>query len=272
MPILQNGSYLKKNWLQANRGASVCVRTMTAASVVLLTVSLLAANCEGAEARVSREKINSKGRTHTVYLFVPDSLNPSTPAPLLILLHGSGRNGLSQVEQWKALAAREGIILAGPDATDPVAWRMPVDGPEFLRDLVEVLKAKYAVDDRRLYLFGHSAGAEFALRMGLLESEYFTAVSLHAGALNPDEYRIMDIATRKTPMTVFIGTRDPIFPLPLVRGTVTALNARGFATKLNEINGHDHNYYARSAEINRAVWEFLKQQKLDKAPQYTEYR
>jgi len=107
--------------------------------------------------------------------------------------------------------------------------------------------------------------------MGLLESEYFAAVAIHAGALAPDEYNLIGYATRKIPISVFIGTRDPIFPLPLVRGTVAALNAKGFSTKLNEINGHDHNYYVRANEINRAAWEFLKENKLEKAPRFTEY-
>ncbi len=66
-----------------------------------------------AEDKVSKEKIESGGRKRTYYLFAPSSLKPQ--APLVVLFHGSGRDGLSLVEKWKALAAREGFVIAGPD-------------------------------------------------------------------------------------------------------------------------------------------------------------
>ncbi len=45
------------------------------------------------------------------------------------------------------------------------------------------LKTKYPINPRRVYLFGHSAGAIFALHMSLMESQYFAAAAVHAGAL-----------------------------------------------------------------------------------------
>src|SRR2546425_7221559 len=65
------------------------------------------------------------------YLFVPDSLD-ARPVPLLIVLHGSGRDGKSLVDPWRDLASREGFIVAGPDAADRRAWIAPDDGPAFL--------------------------------------------------------------------------------------------------------------------------------------------
>lgn len=275
MPILPNDNNSKKSLLQV----SDCMRHLRTIGSLLVLLLHLASGlllewhsaAEAAEAKITKAKLVSAGKSHNYSLFVPESVSAAVPAPLIVLLHGSGRDGLSQVERWKELAAREGIILAGPDAMTPMAWRMPVDGPDFLRDLVNQLSTKFPVDPRRVYLWGHSAGAEFAIKMGLLESEYFAAVAIHAGALAPDEYKLTDYATRKIPMSVFVGTRDPIFPLPLVRGTVAALNAKGIVTKLHEIEGHDHNYYPRANQINREAWNFLKEQKLASAPRYTEY-
>jgi poly(3-hydroxybutyrate) depolymerase len=99
------------------------------------------------------------------------------------MLHGSNRTGNSLVEKWKDLAKKENFIIAGPDATDLSFWGTPQDGPEFLRDLVEELKSKHPINPRRVYLFGHSAGASFAIQMSLLESQYFAATAIHAGAL-----------------------------------------------------------------------------------------
>ena len=222
--------------------------------------------------KIVKEKLVSNGKTREHYLFVPSTARGMTPPPLIILLHGSGRNGLPLVEKWKDMAAREGIVLSGPDATDPKAWRAPADGPEFLKHLVESINAKIPLDTRRVYLFGHSAGAQFGIQMALLESEYFAAAVLHAGALSPEEYRLAEFAVRKIPMTFIVGTRDPLFPLSIVRATVGALSAKGLNTQLIEVEGHDHNYYARADQINRPAWEFLKQQKLEKDPSYREYR
>src|SRR5881628_170858 len=91
--------------------------------------------------KILKETITSAGKRRTFYLFAPAGIK--APAPLIVLLHGSGRNGNSLVEKWKDLAAKEGIVLVGPDAQDSRAWSMHADGPQFLYDLVESLKTKY---------------------------------------------------------------------------------------------------------------------------------
>src|SRR6266498_4271353 len=127
----------------------------------------------------------SDGASRTYYLFVPDRAKDK-PSPLIILLHGSGRDGKILVDHWESLAKKEGIILAGPDATVREGWNMGRDSPLLLRDIVDDVKAKYSVDPKRVYLFGHSAGAIHALKLGVLESEYFAAVAVHAGAFEPE--------------------------------------------------------------------------------------
>ena len=137
----------------------------------------------------------SKEKQRTYYLFVPETIKAS--APLIVLLHGSTRNGESLVVKWKDLAESEGIIIAGPDSTDSAKWTAPTDGPEFLYDLVEALTQKYPINPRRVYLFGHSAGASFGLQMSLFESEYFAATAVHAGALNGQADRLLDLQLPK---------------------------------------------------------------------------
>ena len=195
----------------------------------------------------------------------------AAPAPLILLLHGSGRNGLSLVEKWKDLAAKENFIIVGPDATDSRGWNIPQDGPDFLHALVESLKARQPINPRKVYLFGHSAGANFSLFMSLYESEYFAAMSIHAGMLPPGSYPVIDEAQRKMPMLIIVGTNDPFFPLKDVRATRDELNKRGFSVQLTEVPKHDHWYYDRAAEFNRSAWDFLKQHQLAEEPRYRQY-
>ena len=238
--------------------------------LLLLPLILVPSQPAAASDKIVKDSITSQNKKRSFYLFAPDSVKSGTPAPLIVLLHGSGHNGLSLVDKWKDFAAKEAIIIVGPDSIDPSRWASPVDGPDFLHDLVESIKSKYTIDPRRVYLFGHSGGAVFALYMSLFESQYFAATVVHAGALHQRDPAI-SLAKRKTPIAIFVGTRDPFFPLDDVRGTRDDLNKQGFAVELTEVPGHDHNYYGVAPKINQSAWEFLKKHQLNEDPQYEQY-
>lgn len=244
---------------------------MKTSFLFLLTI-LMATPCSARAEKIVKESFKSQGKERAYYLFVPDKLSQSTPAPLIVLFHGSGRNGLSLVEKWKELAKKEGIILVGPDALNSQSWKIPDDGPDPVHELTEALKTKYPINSRRIYLFGHSAGAGHALYLSLLESEYFAATAVHAGALRTEDALHIERAQRKIPIAIFIGTNDESFPLPVVRATRDALNARGFNSQLTEIEGHTHWYYDRATEINRSAWDFLKTHELIAEPKYQQYQ
>ena len=218
---------------------------------------------------ITKELITSKGKTRAYYLYVPSTLKG--PAPLIVMLHGSNRTGITLVEKWKDYAKKENIIIAGPDANNQRGWSSPVDGPDFLHDLVEELKSKYSINPRRVYLFGHSAGAGFSLHMGLMESEYFAAVAIHAGALTSQDYEVIGLAKRKIPISMQIGDSDQLVPLKFVRATRDALKEAGFTVDLIEIENHDHWYYDKASKFNQTAWEFLKKYELDDEPKYQKY-
>jgi dipeptidyl aminopeptidase/acylaminoacyl peptidase len=106
--------------------------------------------------------------------------------------------------------------------------------------------------------------------MSLLESQYFAAAAIHAGAIRKDDPAIA-IAKRKTPIAMIVGTRDRLFPLEDVRRTRDDLNRQGFSVELTEIPGHDHWYYDLAPKINQKAWEFLKQHELSEDPRYEQY-
>lgn len=240
-----------------------------AALGVLLSVPGLLAR---ADAKVEKLTFGSGGITRTYYLYVPEK-SAEGPVPLLLLLHGSGRNGKTLVDPWLPLAKSQGIVLVAPDASDPRAWRIPEDGPDFLHDLIDLVRiSNDTIDDRRLYVFGHSAGASHGLNLGVLESEYFAAVAVHAGVVSPELMPMLDQAPRKVPMAIWVGTDDPLFPLRTVRNTRDVLNARGFNSQLTEIKGHTHDYYGSAGDINKQAWAFLKDHKLPAEPRFQQYR
>lgn len=236
-----------------------------------LAIALLLAAVSSAFAKddITKELITSKGKERAYYLYVPSTIKG--PAPLIVMLHGSNRTGVTLVEKWKDYAKKENIIIVGPDATNLRGWGSPQDGPDFLRDLVEELKSKYPINPRRVYLFGHSAGASFSLHMGLMESQYFAAVAIHAGALRGEDMRVIELAKRKIPISMQVGDSDQMVPLKYCRATRDALKEAGFTVDLIEIENHDHWYYDKASKFNQTAWEFLKKYELDQDPKYQKY-
>lgn len=111
-----------------------------------------------------------------------------------------------------------------------------------------------------------------ALQMSLYESEYFAAAAVHAGALGPAAYPIIAYATRKIPLAIWVGDKDPYFPLTVVNATHEALGSSGITVQVNVIKNHDHDYYELAPKINPGVWEFLKQYRLSADPSYRKYQ
>jgi len=244
-------------------------------AMTVLTLALCAALAGGAapaENKVQKLTFTSGDTKGSYYLFVPEKAGAG-PAPLVLLLHGSGHDGKSLIDPWLGLAKSEGIVLVAPSASNPQAWRIPQEGPQYFYDLLESVRAAHKeIDERRMYVFGHSAGAIHGLGLGLLESQYFAAVAVHAGALAPEMGPMLAQAPRKIPMAIWVGTNDAFFPLKVVRDTRDALTAAGFETTLTEIPNHTHDYYGSSSSINKDVWKYLQRFTLDASPKYQAYQ
>jgi len=267
---------------------------MTQWKLLLLAFFLAVGSVEGLAQKIAKESIVSEGKKRSYYIYVPKSLQPaikagaavasaptgSTPmapattatVPLIVLLHGSNHIGLSLAEKWNDLADKESIIIVAPDSAESSHWSVPGDGPVFIHDLVESIKTRYAINSRKVYLFGHSGGAVFALLMSLYESQYFTATAIHAGALYQESMVLVELAKRKTPIQIQVGTVDQYFPLTTVRATRDFLNTKGFAVELVEIPKHNHWYYDVAPQINQVAWAFLKAHELPAEPHYEEYK
>jgi predicted esterase len=220
--------------------------------------------------KITKQTIEFGGKKRVYYLYVPDNIG-SKP-PLIVTLHGSGRDGLSLVEKWKDIADQEGFILAGPNALDSAKWSPDDDSADLLREIVEQLKARYSIDPKRVFLFGHSAGAVYALNLSMSESEYFAATAVHAGSWRTnEELKYVNLAKRKTPIAIFIGDVDQFFPMDSVKKTEELLKSNQFPVQVTVMKGHDHWYYDLAPEINRNAWAFLKQHSLDAEPKFTHY-
>ena len=243
------------------------MRFLACAVVVAASVAITAQGDE----RDQRFSLTSNGRDRSYRVFVPDSFGKSGPGPAVVLFNGSGSPVDGLFDPWKDIARRDGVLLIGQTAFAQGAWRIPEDSPDFTQEVIESAMTKFAIDPRRVYLFGHSGGAGHVLLLGLLESEYFAAVGAHAGALRDSDRPLLDVPQRKIPMAIWVGTKDQMVPLKMVRDTLAVLTKRGFPAKTFEISGHTHSYAERAPEVTAAAWEFLRKESLAADPKFYRY-
>lgn len=223
----------------------------------------------GLRADPIRLRFPCAGRERTAFACIPTNLPPAQPAPLLLLLHGSGQGGRDLARLWEPLAQQNGFIAIAPDARDIQTWHGTHDGPAFLKAAMDAGAARHPIDPRRIYLFGYSGGAHFGLQMALAESEYFAGAAVYAGELRPEQYPVIALARRKIPIALFAGSEDRVVPPDRTRAAARLLQERGFPATFTLMRGWNHDYVNGShARLHRDVWNYLQAQRLDHAPRF----
>ncbi len=137
---------------------------------------------------------------------IPDSYDESTPAPLIILLHGYTSSGAGQDAYFQVspLADDYGFLFVAPDGMKEAGgqenrfWNASdacchffggeVDDSGYIRSIIDQMKDQYNVDENRVYLIGHSNGGFMSFRMAYEHSDAIAAIASLAGA-NHNEMR-----------------------------------------------------------------------------------
>jgi poly(3-hydroxybutyrate) depolymerase len=231
--------------------------TICERSIALILFSILSLASPALAKDNMKSTFRFEGKQRTYYFFAPDK---EGPLPLVVLLHGSGRNGLVMADAWKSLAAKEQFIIAAPDSYDSWAWQSDKDSPNFLRAMVEQVNARHPVDASRIYLFGHSGGAVYALMLALVESEYYAATAVHAGTLAPGHYNLFAQARRHMPIAIWVGDNDSFFPVAAVRETKKDFETNGFSVQLTILPNETHSYNAGG--VASSAWQFFRKTQL----------
>ena len=156
--------------------------------------------------------IDGTPRTYRIYR--PASLPADHKIPLVVMLHGGFGSG-HQAEQtygWDAEADRHGFIVAYPDGLDH-AWnvgggccgtpgRTGLDDVAFVVQLLEGIRAKLPIDERRIFATGISNGGMFSYRLAC-DTRLFAAIG-------PDSATMLGNCPDPTPLSVIHihGTAD----------------------------------------------------------------
>ncbi len=166
------------------------------ATIRLCALVTCAVACAFVSGRSAAETVTFAGRPSN--LVVPSGYDPNTPAPLIVLLHGYSANGAGQDAYmgFSALANEFGFLFVNPDglldllnnrfwnATDACCnfFANPTDDSAYVQGLIDAVRAQYNVDDRRIFVTGHSNGGFMSYRMACDHADVVAAIASFAGA------------------------------------------------------------------------------------------
>jgi predicted esterase len=175
-------------------------------------------------------------------LFIPSTYDGSKPYPLILALHGAGRdeNFYFDVQdgQMKSFAEKRGYIVACPRGRDALSLYVG-DGERDVLDVMASVSAFFKVDPARIYLAGHDMGGAAAWSIAIHRPGVFAAVAASAPAvffLTPD-----DMASLKAvPQMVVQGDQDTQVPVKQTRLFTEAARKAGAQVKYLEISGAGH--------------------------------
>lgn len=205
-------------------------------------------------------------------LFVSSKVSADTPAPMIVALHGLGGDGNSLLRGPSLELAEEGgYILVGPLGYNPSGWfGSPVivmggrrgggpgadapagPDPERLaelseldvRNVMQMIRDEFTVDDDRTYLMGHSMGGAGALFLGQKYADEWAAVAAIAPAafmMQANSAQILQpMKDAGIPVLIIQGEADTVVPATNTRAWAESLQALEMEGEYVEMPGGDH--------------------------------
>jgi poly(hydroxyalkanoate) depolymerase family esterase len=176
--------------------------------------------------------------------YVPSGYDPATPVPLVVALHGCTQTAdqFGQLTRFDKLAEARKFIVVYPeqsrDANFLRCWNWFLDAhmhrgagePSIIAGITSWARQHYAIDPRRIYVTGLSAGGAMASVMGATYPDVYAAIGVGSGceyaagapcagyrSSDPERAgllarRAMGSYARPMPAVIFQGDRDTTVP------------------------------------------------------------
>lgn len=173
---------------------------------------------------LSCQSISYDGVERTYQVYLPNNFNESSPAPLVLALHGGGGTGANFEDDVSAgtlttAAEARGVILVMPDGLDK-RWndgRTEIFGNDsmyddvgFISTLIEEMIENYGVDSNRVYATGISNGGFMSMRLAMDLSNKITAVAPVTAQIT--EANLLKVPEFPISIMIVNGEDDPLVP------------------------------------------------------------
>jgi phospholipase/carboxylesterase len=179
-------------------------------------------------------------------LYVPENLDLTKPASLVIALHGGTGHGADFLWSWLREARTRGFILMSATSLSDT-WSLmdlynDIDYLPLLKN-IEHVKSEWIIDDNHILLGGMSDGATYTMLAGLTEDAPFTHLAPFSGVLHPEIPASPKILQAKDkPIYLVHGTEDWMFPIETAYMAKHELENAGAKLNFREIPGLAHSY------------------------------
>lgn len=188
-------------------------------------------------------------------LYLPEARPSTSPAPLVMALHGGSGHGRAFLWTWLPAARAAGAVLIAPTSVN-ASWSLhgeDEDTPR-LRRILEEVAARRPLDPDRLLLTGMSDGGTFTYLTGLQTDSPFTHLAPVAAAFHPVLLALADPQRLKErPIHIIHGRLDWMFPAQAAREAKASLEAAGARVSYREMDDLSH-AYPREANTGLLDW------------------
>ncbi|WP_192579333.1 alpha/beta hydrolase-fold protein [Dyadobacter aurulentus] len=186
---------------------------------------------------------------------LPPNFDSNKSYPLIVVLHGAvGRQTMLREvadsigvnffgREFAEQALQFGMIAVFPYSTSRYNWMMPDDGFDLVPQLVRQIKKMYPVNDRRVYVAGHSNGATGAFSYLMKQPGLFAGF---AGVNNRPEVRTGGTFLKNGVNRSFYNIStdlDYYFPLEGHRAITSLAKQLGVDWQNHEISGNRNHSY-----------------------------
>jgi dienelactone hydrolase len=111
-------------------------------------------------------------------IYVPNSLDASRPAPLLIAFHGSGGRGEEVEPMWRGVAEQIGMIVVAPtEAGKNEGYAFTERERQAALQALRWIRRGLDIDENRIYATGVSRGGHLAWDLALRHPDLFAAIA-----------------------------------------------------------------------------------------------
>jgi len=175
------------------------------------------------------QTIEAAGLSRTFISYVPESLAPNTPAPVLIVPHGYTMTAsmMFDITRYAEIADREGLVVLFPNGQPSTSivrgpWNVGVpdcrstlgflplaygDDQAFVNEMLRFVEADQCVDAEHVYMSGFSMGGYLANATGCVRSE-IRAVAPHSAGTHD----LSACASERKPVLIMHFSEDELIP------------------------------------------------------------
>ena len=166
-----------------------------------------------------KETITIDGVKREFSVYIPKNI-PKNPTAI-IGFHGMGgsKDTFPISSKFNIEADKHGFLMLYPSGLNQ-QWSISADKTiadlKFTGALIDLLKTKYKVNEKKIFAMGMSNGAYFSNQVGKEFSEKIAGIIVHSGTLGAEALSGIN-AKRKFPLMIIHGITDPLISIDLAR-------------------------------------------------------